>query len=859
MPPRPGGIAVCCVLFFLALLNFPLFPRDVEITVEDVELGLPLEGALVRSGDGAEYTTDGEGRVFITVPEGREAVIQGAYPGYETGRLVIPALGERFTLGLRLGGVVEHRELVVEASRPEAGETRTGRSVAVSKKEITGTAEIGIIEDLMTTIKLLPGVGYAGMFNAMPSIRGGEPGDLLASLDGFYIANPYHWGGGFSIFDPKMVESARLSHGVFSARYGHSISGLLEIQSARASPTETEMELGVSTSAANLNLSLPLSGRGGIMIMGKATYYDPFVWAAKQVSNVYRDIEIINSVETAPYIRSAAVSAGYRVNGDLELSGNGFFGADGVGVRYDDDYTAAGLALNVSEFRFEWSNYLGFLTAGAVWNPRPSMVFKALAGAGYQQSGMDADMTYDLVMPYSEGFKSKYGSGLTDNYYRVDFRERIFFSDSVFNLQGRIDFDWDPGGGFLFAAGVQEQFSRWGKDEDYRVRGEEPAYIYALTDSGFTPLFPGEYVNYPTAYTVNADNRGYTSSAYTIIEYTGPEQFFGAELGLRMDHFYFAGRDFSARTWPVFNPRLNLDFNALKNRGALDELIFSLGTGLFSSMNDNIEFLQEKNHIGDFDLRPARSWTSVLGTKMEFREGVLFNLEWYYKYVFDRTHAYIGTDYTTGMPSSSFRFDGKGHIWGFDFLLQKSGAGYFDGWISYSFNVARYRGTDALSAVDLATGSREDIWFYPYFHRFHVLNLILNAKPIPNINIAVRFGFASGRPINKPDGKPRSYPVEIADNGRIIEKWRRSYRYDDHHRTTWSFPLDIKVSFLQFKPGGKSRMETYVAVENLLALAVPVKGNTMYNEYTGEEVRGGFTASYDIPIPVFSFGYKWSY
>jgi hypothetical protein len=102
--------------------------------------------------------------------------------------------------------------------------------------------------------------------------------------------------------------------------------------------------------------------------------------------------------------------------------------------------------------------------------------------------------------------------------------------------------------------------------------------------------------------------------------------------------------------------------------------------------------------------------------------------------------------------------------------------------------------------------------------------------------------------------------VEILDEGgRIIEKWYSSYNYDDHSRTTWSFPLDVKVSFLQFRTGGKSRMETYFAVENLLGLVVPVRGNTMYNAYTGEEVTGGITASYDVPIPVLSFGYKWSY
>jgi hypothetical protein len=615
MAPRPGGIVRYCVLFLLVLPGLPLFPRDVEITVEDTELGLPLEGALVRSWDGAEYTADEEGRVLITAPDDRQVVIRAAYPGYENGRLIIPAAGERFSLGLRLSGVMEHRELVIEAARPETGETKTGRSIAVSEKEIAQIAEIGIIEDVMTVIKLLPGVGYSGMFNAMPSIRGGEPQDFLASLDGFYIENPYHWGGGFSIFDPRMVESAKLSHGVFSSRYGHSISGLLEIRSKKASPTETEMELGVSTSVTNLNLSLPLFGMGGVMVMGKVTYYDPFVWAAKQVAGVYKDIEIIKSVETAPYIRSVTVSANYRINGDLELSGSGFFGADGVGVRYNDDYLSSGLSLNVSELLFEWTNYLGFLTAGAVWNPLNSMVLKAQGGLGYQQYDMAADMVYDLGLDYSEDFKVKYGP-FTPDYYFINFRDKLFFSDSVFNLQGRVDYDWDLGRGLLFAAGLQELHSRWVKEEDYRVRVEHPAAAYIK--SGFTPKIPGEYVNYPLEYTVDADNQGYTSSAYTLLEYTGPGNFFGAELGLRLDHFYFDGRDYSIQTYPALNPRLNLDFNVLKNRGPLDEMVLSLGTGLFSSMHDTIGFLQRENNIGDFDLRPARSWTSILGTKMEF-------------------------------------------------------------------------------------------------------------------------------------------------------------------------------------------------------------------------------------------------
>jgi hypothetical protein len=123
----------------------------------------------------------------------------------------------------------------------------------------------------MSAVKLLPGVGYTGMFGAMPSIRGGDPGDLTASFVVLYIETPYHWIGAVSIFDPKMVSSARLSHGVFSSRYGHSISGLLEITSKSPSFTEVELETALGTSAASINLSYPLDGKGGILFMGKVS------------------------------------------------------------------------------------------------------------------------------------------------------------------------------------------------------------------------------------------------------------------------------------------------------------------------------------------------------------------------------------------------------------------------------------------------------------------------------------------------------------------------------------------------------------------------------------------------------------
>ena len=859
MPVKPTQKNLCVVML-LAVCLIPLYARDIEIFVEDTDLGLPLEGALIRSWDGQEYTCDENGKAIISVPDDRQVVIQVAYPGYENGRLIVPSSGDRFSLGLHLSGIMENQELVIEAQRPGTSETRSGRSVAISDRELSQTAEIGIIEDVMTSIKLLPGVGYSGMFNALPSIRGGEPGDLTAVFDGFYIENPYHWGGGASIFDPRMVKSARLSHGVFSARYGHTISGLLEVTARKPSSDAVEAELGFSTSATNLNLSYPLWGKGGVMIMGKTTYWDPFIGLAKLF------VEEVQYIRVAPYIRSGALSVHYRFTPDVEVSANGFIGGDGVGVSYENKSAEEQLE-SETDMSFDWNNSTGFFITGLTFNPNPAMVFKGSAGIGFHQADIGGYMWNNIQVWYSDIFKQNWGYLIdligqeNKNYYILPEETlNISGTTSTTNIQARADLDWDVGKGFLLAFGVQELYAQWKDTADIHAYVEQRAS--AIPPGVLPPGFPIDqvprdlYLHFPLNYTIDVHNQGFTTSAYTAAEYNSPNKFFEAELGLRLDHLYFMGQDFSIQTYPDFNPRLNLDFNILKNHGFIESLSATVGTGLFSSMNDTITLIENRYGINDFDLKQNRSWTSVVGTKIDLIGGFSFNIEGYFKYVFDR--AYMYGNISPGSTEAVYKFNGEGVIGGFDFMLQKFESRYWDGWISYSFNYSRYRNPDGNP-----TSSVGGMWYYPSFHRFHNLNLILNIKPIRQLNIATHLGLASGRPKSLV-GAIESYPVLIYDSnspahGTIIEKWKRSSVYSDDERTSWSIPLDVKVSWYFFNPQGKIQGEFYVAVENLMALVYRAQANTSFNSYTGKEDTGSDAASYEIPLPLPSIGFKLTY
>ena len=867
---------IITAFFLLLLISLPLFPRDVTIEVLDSDLNLPLEGATIRIRDGSEYICNQNGIALIQVPDDRQIIINVFYPGYETGILTIPVSENSFTVLLRLSGILQGRELVVEASKPGLNETRTGRSIAVNTREISQTAEIGIIEDVMSTIKLLPGVSYSGVFNAQPSIRGGFPGDMSATLDGYYINNPYFWGGGFSIFDPRMVKSAQLSHGVFSSRYGHTISGLLEISTKDPSPTDTQLELGLNSSAANLSLSVPLNGKGGILFMGRITYYDPIIALGKSLSDKIPEFEAVHYIRQAPYIRAATINGNYRFTDIFEISATGFFGMDGVGVNFENQNRTQSL-ISDSSTDFDFRNYQGFLTTSLFWNPKNNMLVKITLGTGYEKMLIDGEREFNI---YDKAFSDIFGNKYPDLFdvaiqrYKFNDTSGINQSDFLYNAQGRIDFDWEVSEYIMLSAGVQEMFNFYQSSGSQRVSNDVPlSYLgtdeqLKIKDALSSYNIPSDSevwkdlrIIVPVRYYPDHKNHLFTTSGYILNEYYLFNNRINAEIGLRLDHFYLQGMGFSLSSDPVLNPRLNLDINILKNTKILQSLNLSLGTGLFSSVSDNVFIAEERYEVNK--MKPNRSWTSITGLRFEFPQSLSLNIEGYYKYIFDRMYIpfAIQLDDLDIQPN----FDGIGKVYGLDVMLHKVQSRFWDGWLAYSYNWTKYQDPQGRYGRGLSGGNRGDDWYFPQFHRFHNLNLVFNYKPVQNMNFYLRFGIASGvQRLRRIGDGPDCYPVLVYNNispedSYFIEKFYWLSEADENNRTLPSFPMDFKYSIFGSNKNGKARYEVYFALENLLAFVYAARRSTSYNTYTGTVDTGSSSARYDIPMPIPSFGIKISY
>jgi len=425
------------------------------------------------------------------------------------------------------------------------------------------------------------------------------------------------------------------------------------------------------------------------------------------------------------------------------------------------------------------------------------------------------------------------------------------------NIQGRVDYDWDLNigegrGGLLFSAGAEELFTVSTSTSKGRFAVERE-------------VSDGVYWHFPLSYETETENTIANTAAFAILEYTAPEKKAGAELGLRVDHFLLSGDSFTFNTIPVFNPRLNLDYNVFRNKGLFDSLDLTAGTGLFSSVNDNVSGINSTSDIEEFALRPNRSWTSIVGLKTDIAKKWSFNIEGYHKYVFDRQ--YSETIQQAGKNAvAKYMFNGDGRVLGFDLQLQKLESGIFDGWISYTFTWAKYH--ESTRPFEDGSGTYDRGWYYPSFHRYHNINIVANIRPLPSFNIYMRLGAASGRVTNERTGKECYAVIMVGADGKptgqVIEKWKATYDYDavvsQSLRAPWVLPFDLKLSWYFASPSHKTKTEMYLAIEysNLMSFFVQ-NDNTSFNSYTGREDTGSMNASYNIPIPMPSFGFRWSY
>jgi hypothetical protein len=115
----------------------------------------------------------------------------------------------------KLGNKISRREITVTAKREPVHVTAAVSKTEVTRTEITRTAST--LNDPMRVVQTLPGVASQSDISARPIVRGGEPRETRVFLDDVPLVQPYHFGGGRSMFNELATDKLTLYKSGFPA------------------------------------------------------------------------------------------------------------------------------------------------------------------------------------------------------------------------------------------------------------------------------------------------------------------------------------------------------------------------------------------------------------------------------------------------------------------------------------------------------------------------------------------------------------------------------------------------------------------------------------------------------------------
>jgi outer membrane receptor protein involved in Fe transport len=409
-------------------------------------------------------------------------------------------------------------------------------------------------------------------------------------------------------------------------------------------------------------------------------------------------------------------------------------------------------------------------------------------------------------------------------------------------IQGRLDFDLTLGERLLLQFGLGTYF-----DMTYN-RGSGEFWTIDYDDS--QPVYR------KIAFENEApDNQTLTSFLYINSNLRLVPDLLTFDLGLRVDHSYLIGEGFDLNTYPVPGPRLSIQLTPPWENSFLLSNTFSVGVGLFSKTPFETIQVTEEMGLEDFDVTIPKTLMTLLGWETRMPFGFRFRLEGYYKYIFDRFYSNNVVDDETGEIDTIIHNDGIGHAAGFDFLLDKKTSRYVDGLLSYSFIFARYY-NPVSDGIESSSAPREQ-WYYPSFHRFNTLNLLINLKPFGWMTFTTKLSFATGPPKTEFGDKEMFAGLFEEEDGTttVAEMYSRKSLYSDTLRRNISLPLDVKLTLHDYFINSKLRWEFYIAVEDVLSpllYELLPRDTVNTSMWTGED-QPAPSSAFAIPIPSIGF------
>jgi len=269
-------------LFLLLMSAIDVFAQKA-ITISGIIVDAgdnnPLPGATiyhVSSGEGT--VSNPKGKYKLEIPVGNNH-LRVSFIGYEKIDTIL-LLNENKEIKFALFPKnVQGEEVQVISSRDESlVEAIDMGTVNLKRRELNSLPTIMGEADPIKVLQLLPGIQGGSEIGAGFNVRGGGVDQNLILFDNALVYNPGHLLGFFSVFNPDIISDVTLRKSGISAEYGGRLSSVMEINSDSGEKDSTIIFGNIGLISSRAGIAVPLfSGKGSIIVAGRATYFDAIV------------------------------------------------------------------------------------------------------------------------------------------------------------------------------------------------------------------------------------------------------------------------------------------------------------------------------------------------------------------------------------------------------------------------------------------------------------------------------------------------------------------------------------------------------------------------------------------------------
>ncbi len=662
-------------------------------------------------------TTNTYGFYSLSVPPG-DFEVHYSYLGSKSEvRSISLRDSERLDVELSDSLIVLNTLEVVADPYRNVTNTETG-VVTIDAKTLTEIPFLYGEKDVISGVRLLPGLTTVGEGASGFNVRGGDIDQNLLLLDEAPVYNSAHYYGLFSVFNPAAVKSMKLLKGGIPASYGGGSAAVFDIKQREGNTKKFKMTGGLGVPAIRLNLEGPLvKGRSSYLIATRSTFTN------------LSSLGIANFEDSEAGFSDLNVKLNYQLDPKNRLYLSGYLGDD------TNEFNDTGN-------RLQWGN----TTATLRWNHTFNHKLFANFTAVYSRYKYQVDLPGAIN---NLALRSK----LLDYIVKADF-----------NYYFRPGLTLDYGVNLVyhrFQPGTITTSSEVNPDRSVALPSEKAleVAVYGSLRHQLTDRLKAEY--------------GLRLSSFRNL---GPQTVFQYQPGQSRsistisDTLNFDDGE-TVKRYQSLEPRLALVYRLDKRRSLKFSYNFNRQyTHLIS--NSTAAQLTDLWKLSDTHIKPKVTNQFSMGYYWDPHDDLEFSGEFFYRKFNHLLEYRDNADLVLNPQLETEVVDAAGKSYGMELFLRKT-KGALTGWIAYTWSRSKRRTSGAISEDQINNGAL----FNANFDRPHDLKLLGSYRINHRWHLSASWQVSSGRPVSYPDGSFQfegiQVPVFSQRNGQRLPAYHR--------------------------------------------------------------------------------------